>query len=127
MCMQSTNVRPYQRWHWAGDEIAYDTVILASRRVPDSKKRYPIDIREYLSIEGNAVVRDHLEKLWERLPKPQQVQFSSRKPGDFDFRARKVTEYVGALRYIPSGRRFDDWLFPDETLASGGGDCEDLA
>jgi hypothetical protein len=24
-------------------------------------------------------------------------------------------------------RRPDDWLFPDETLAQGGGDCEDLA
>lgn len=127
MCMQSTHVRPYQRWHWAGDEIAHDTVILASRRIPGTKKRYDIDIREYLSIEDNAVIREHLERLWERLPKPQQGQFTSRKPGAFDLRARTVSGYVGALRYMHSGRKFDDWLFPDETLANGGGDCEDLA
>lgn len=127
MCMQSSQVRPYQRWHWAGDEIAHDTVIRASRKIPGTNNRYEIDIREFLSIEGNAVIRKHLGRLWERLPKDQQVQFVSRDRHAFDFRARKVTEYVGALRYVHSGRRFDDWLFPDETLANGGGDCEDLA
>jgi Transglutaminase-like superfamily len=39
-----------------------------------------------------------------------------------------VAEYVGSnLSYRPTGRNFDEWLFPDETLALKAGDCEDLA
>jgi len=128
MCMQFTPVRPYQRWNWGGDEIVSDTVIPASRTIPGTrKKRYDIDIREYLSIQDNAVIRAHWHRLLDRLPQAEQARLTSRKEGTFDFRARKVAEYVGGLRYRPVGRRFDEWLFPDETLAQGGGDCEDLA
>ena len=37
MCMQMTGLRPYQKWHWAGDEIVYDAVIPAARRIPNTK------------------------------------------------------------------------------------------
>lgn len=106
MCMQVTGVRPYQRWHWGGDEIVYDPIIPASRTVPGTKRaRYPIDIRQYLSIEGNAVIRGALSKLQDGLSLKEQTRFGSRQPGAFDFRARKVVEFVGSrIRYRRSAR-----------------------
>jgi hypothetical protein len=128
MCLQPSAVRPYQRWHWAGDEIVPDPIIPASRVVPGTgKKHYPIDIREYLSIEDNAVIRHTLRRLVRGLKGTGKARFFSRHRGAFDFRALTVASLVGGLAYVPSGRGFDHWLFPDETLANGGGDCEDLA
>ncbi len=126
--MQATAVRPYQRWHWAGDEIVNEPVVPASRVVPGTtRKRYPIDIREYLSTAGNAVVRDALRRLVRGLKPAEKARLYSRRPGAFDFRAATVASFVGRMRYLPVGRAFDNWLFPEETLANGGGDCEDLA
>lgn len=129
MCMQKSAVRPYQKWRWGGDEIAYSPVIPAARRVAGSRRRgYPIDIREYLSIDGNAVVRRWLEQeVLGKLRKAEQLRFLFRSRGAFDFRAETIRQAMGRLRYRPGGRGFDAWLFPDETLHVGGGDCEDLA
>ncbi len=129
MCMQKSAVRPYQKWRWGGDEIAYSPVIPAARRVAGSRRRgYPIDIREYLSIDGNAVVRRWLEQeVLGKLKKAEQLRFLFRTRGAFDFRAETIRQAMGRLRYRPGGRGFDEWLFPDETLHVGGGDCEDLA
>jgi hypothetical protein len=69
MRMQVNAVRPYQRWNWTGDEIVHNSTIPAARRVPNSRTtRYPIDIREFLSIEDNAVVRSWLQALISKLP-----------------------------------------------------------
>jgi hypothetical protein len=127
--MQMTGLRPYQKWHWAGDEIVYDAVIPAARRIPNTKRRiYPIDIRGFLSIESNAVLRHALHQMIGRLTAEDARRFFDRKPGSFDFRAQVVKEFLSAeVRYIRSARGFDEWLFPEETLARGGGDCEDLA
>jgi hypothetical protein len=124
-----SQVRPWQRWNWAGDEIVRNPIIPASRSVPGTRRvRYPIDIREYLSTEENAVVRDALHRLIDRLSPADRARFASRKPGAFDFRKDVLVRYVGGLAYRPIDRhRLDQWLFPDETLAQGGGDCEDLA
>ncbi len=129
MCMQFTGVRPYQRWHWAGDEIVYDPIVPASRTIPGTKRaRYPIDIRQYVSIEGNAVIRGALTELRESLPPGGQTLFGSRQPGAFDFRARSIAEFVSRrIAYRRSTRQLDQWLFPEETLALRRGDCEDLA
>ncbi|MBZ5589903.1 MAG: transglutaminase-like domain-containing protein [Acidobacteriia bacterium] len=126
--MQASAVRPYQCWHWAGDEIVQEPIIPASRKVPGSRKnRYEIDIREFLSTETNAVVRNRLRELASKLPTDEKVLFRSRTRGGFDLRARRIAEYVGGLAHLRRGRAAREWLFPDETLANGGGDCEDLA
>jgi hypothetical protein len=127
--MQMTGLRPYQKWHWAGDEIVYDAVIPAARRIPNTnRKNYPIDIREFLSIESNAALRHALQRLIERLSAEDARRFSSRTPGSFDFRAHTIQKFLSEeVRYLRSTRGFDEWLFPEETLARGGGDCEDLA
>jgi hypothetical protein len=127
--MQMTGVRPYQKWHWAGDEIVHDAVIPAARRIPNTRRRsYPIDIRGFLSIESNAVLRQALHRIIDRLTAEDARRFFDRQPGSFDFRARAVKKFFSEeVRYIRSARGFDEWLFPEETLARGGGDCEDLA
>ena len=131
MCMQSSSVVPYQRWHWAGDEIVHETSIPASRPLPGvrQRKRYPIDIREFLSIEGNAVVRRELGTLFKRLSDGERLRFLARARGNFDFRAERVLAFFRRRQrfMVADRRRFDDWQFPEETLARGGGDCEDLA
>ena len=128
MCLQSSAVRPYQQWRWAGDEIVHSPVIPAARRPAGSRKRgYDIDIREYLSIVNNTVVSRWLHSFVETLPTTDQLRFLYRAAGSFDFRADMVVRSFGTLRYIHSRRSFDQWLFPDETLSLGGGDCEDLA
>jgi hypothetical protein len=130
MCMQVSEVRPYQKWHWAGDEIVFDPTIPASRRLPTGcrrKVRYPIDIREFLGIAGNAVVKQALHRWVDALPVGDQQRFFQSRPGNFDFRAYQMRELVGKMKYIPAGRAFDAWQFPEETLALAGGDCEDLA
>src|SRR5262249_50113921 len=49
----------------------------------------------------------------------------------FDFRTDTILHFFGTLRYLKSHNQTryspDAWLYPDETLAQGGGDCEDLA
>lgn len=129
MCMQKSAVRPYQKWRWGGDEIAYSPVIPAARRVAGSRRcGYPIDIREFLSIEGNAVVRRWLEQeVLGKLKRADQLRFLFRTRGAFDYRAEVIRAAMGRLRYKPGKRNLDAWLFPDETLHVGGGDCEDLA
>jgi hypothetical protein len=93
------------------------------------RKRYPIDIREFLSIEGNAVVRHELGALYKRLRGEERLKFLARDRGNFDFRAEHVLRFFRRrVRFLEAGRRsFDAWQFPEETLARGGGDCEDLA
>ncbi|UCF83548.1 MAG: hypothetical protein JSV50_20665 [Desulfobacteraceae bacterium] len=128
MCMQSTSVRPYQKWRWSGDEIVADPIIPAARKVPGTKKtHYDIDIREYLAMEGNAVVREKLREISLSLSEKDRERFLARKAGSFDFRARTILAFVSKLKYIGSKRKADEWFFPEETLANGGGDCEDLA
>ncbi len=128
MCLQSSAVRPYQQWRWSGDEIVHSPVIPAARRPAGSRQRgYDIDIREYLSIQSNTVVSTCLHAFLNTLPASEQLRFLHRSEGSFDFRADMVVRSMAKLRYIRSRRNFDQWLFPDETLSLGGGDCEDLA
>lgn len=131
MCLQTSAVQPWYTWNWSGDEIVYNPIIPASRTIPGKTKRYPIDIREFLTTTNNAVVSQAVGRIIHALPASEQSLFRSHSRGSFDFRADKVAEFVGGLRYMAKanrvGRGPDAWLFPGETLAQGGGDCEDLA
>jgi hypothetical protein len=126
--MQATAVRPYQKWRWSGDEIVIDPIVPAARKVPGTNKTgYDVDIREYLSTEGNAVLRATLREIVASLSERDRVTFLKRERGAYDFRVRTLLNYVSQLNYIPSKRKADAWFFPEETLANEGGDCEDLA
>jgi len=133
MCLQVSSVLPWHDWNWSGDEIIHKPVIPACRPIPGARKgnRYPIDIREYLTTANNAVVSDTLATMAKELPPGEEALFRSHARGSFDFRADKVAQFFGRLRYLKSYNRTrhspDAWLYPDETLAQRGGDCEDLA
>jgi hypothetical protein len=131
MCFQTSNIVTTTRKSWDGDEIVRP-VIKAARYVPMTRKRYDIDIREFLSNASNAVVLEKCRDAMDMLPTSEaQALVRSHKPGAFDLRVRAVCNYLAqTLKYKrrrTAERGPDQWLFPDETLASGGGDCEDHA
>src|ERR1051326_7621219 len=101
MCLQKSSVAPWDSWNWAGDKIVPTPIVNASRPVAGTKKRYDIDIREFLTTVNNAVVHEHLGKLTDSLPANEQALFRSHSPNSFDFRADKVVEFVSQLKYIP--------------------------
>ena len=118
MCMQSNGVRPVQKWRWAGDEIV-SPAIPASRKVPGSKiARFPMDVRGFLAIEHDAVVRSFLQdKIIAPLPSAvAREKFWRDGQGNFDFRIGAIKRAFQALNYLNGGRRFDAWQFPEETL-----------
>ena len=133
MWLQVSSVLPWHDWNWSGDEIIHKPVIPACRPIPGPPNgpKYPIDIREYLTTADNAVVSDKLTGLIEELPPAEQALFRSHTRGSFDFRTDKIAQFFSTLRYLKSYNKTrycpDAWLYPDETLAQGGGDCEDLA
>ncbi len=128
MCMQLCGIRPYQRWNWSGDMILHDTIIPASRKVPGTQiSRYDIDIREFVSIGGNSVIRKTLHEITDKWSNHDKLLFFVRGTDGFDFRADRIFDWFSNFDYIKSKRRFDQWLFPEETLAQNGGDCEDLS
>jgi hypothetical protein len=131
MCFQTADVVTSTRKSWEGDEIVNRPIIRAARFVPGTKKRYDIDIRQFLSNSSNAVVIESTRAALEQLSTLEEHSLvRSSRPGAFDLRVRAICGYLGrTLRYKVkrSDRGPDQWLFPDETLANGGGDCEDLA
>ena len=131
MCLQISAIKPWDSWNWDGDEIVHRPIIPASRTIPNTKKRYAIDIREFLTTTDNAVVSEKLGELIHSVSPSDQACFRSHARGSFDFRADTIMQSFRQLRYLhranQTGRGPDAWLYPDETLAQGGGDCEDLA
>jgi hypothetical protein len=133
MCLQISLIKPWNDWNWNGDEIVHKPIVPASRPIPGRKNRtrYDIDIREYLTTANNAVVSKRLGRVLAQLSPVAQSQFRSKAAGSFDFRADTLLESFSDIRYLSqanlTGRLPDAWLYPDETLAQGGGDCEDLA
>ena len=128
MCLAVSNVRSEAQWNWDGDFIVHNPVIPASRYVPGTKKKYRVDIREFLTSEHNAVMKQAIESIRDSLPGDEKAFFSSHERGSFDFRLRKVTSYISKnVKYEPGTRNMDEWMFPEETLAKESGDCEDRA
>lgn len=136
MCMQRTQVRRVQGINWDGDEIVYDPVIPAQRTIPVAGKAlYEIDVRQFLAIEGNAVLRGAVEKMSAGLSDEMKAFFHSHTPGSWDFRVDVVRDFMRTLQYRQLRdrrakfvtRALEAWLFPEETLSLGFGDCEDLS
>ncbi|MFZ1730864.1 MAG: transglutaminase-like domain-containing protein [Bacteroidota bacterium] len=124
--------------------IVHDCVVPSARPVVGTTNSlYEIDVREFLTSEKNAVVKQVLRRDMRRMLDdasriPAEAPlfgvyrsawefFQSSDQGSFDFRARAVQQFVAqAVRYRRDPRR-DTWQFPDETLRLGRGDCEDIA
>jgi hypothetical protein len=122
--------------HWEGDKIVQDPVIPAQRTIPVAGKTlYEIDIRQFLTIAGNAVLRGALERMCGGLNDAQRALFLSRGQGSFDLRADVIRDFMRTLQYRQlrdrtvsrASRPLEAWLFPEETLSLGFGDCEDLS
>jgi hypothetical protein len=129
MCLITSGVLPTSGWNWAGDAIVNNPTVRRGRRIPGTSKEFAIDIREYLAAPQNSVIRDAVSELVSALPSEQRGLVTSSHPNAFDTRACAVLDFLARkVKYIPRrGDSYDTWMFPDETLANGGGDCEDLA
>jgi len=128
MCLTLSNVITTGRWNWEGDEIVYRPIIRGVRKTPNKKRLYDIDIREFLNTKDNEVVASTIGRAVDQLRPAGQALFRSHRPGSFDYRVQVISKYFFEhLRYIPGKRDYDYWLFPDETIAERGGDCEDRA
>lgn len=130
MCIILSNIKGNSQWNWDGDSVAFDTIIKAMRYVPEvgvSKQRYDIDIREFLTSQSNALMHRALNEIADGIVPENRYKLFIREKGAFDYRAQKVLEYVTTkIKYKKrKSRNFDAWLFPDETISLGYGDCED--
>jgi hypothetical protein len=133
MCLATTNLRATERWNWDGGKIIQGPVVPSSRPVAGVRgsKSYPIDPREFLVTDRNAVMGDALHhgvRDFVEARSPGGWAFlQSHEEGSFDFRATMITAFLtGRIRYR-SAKRDDPWRFPDETIFLGYGDCEDFA
>ncbi len=129
MCMNLSRISRTFAYNWAGDQIV-SPLVSAARRVPGNKSTsLSIDVREFLAIDHSAEVgKFFFEQIVEVLPCEERERFFFGKPGNFDYRMHRVIEAFGKFHYLPvKGRGREEWLLPAETLANGGGDCEDLS
>ena len=131
MCLSASNVKAAAQWNWEGDTIIHDPIIRACREVLGTKKRYDIDIRDFVISRDNAVLSRAVGEIADMLAPNDRTLFFSRQAHSFDLRLRAVTAYLS--KYIAykannnAKRHYDYWLFPDETLRMRSGDCEDRA
>ena len=129
MCLNLSRICRTYPYNWAGDQIV-SPLIPAARRVPGSKSTsLDMDVREFLAIEHSAEVRNFFfNKIIKNLPCQERDRFFIGGKGNFDFRMLRVIEAFGNFSYLEiksTGR--EEWLLPAETLANGGGKCEDLS
>lgn len=109
-------------FHWGGDVIFRDTLLPNKRFVIGSPDE-PVatDIREWLRPAESRVMVETLARI-PCLPR-------AKRPGDYDRRALRIWGWVAAqvrYDYDRDRRGYDDfWLFAEESLSLGVGDCED--
>ena len=112
-------------YHWEGDLIIQNTVMKNKRFVIGGlNKPIDTDIREWISLEDNNVMKEILRDLEDKKLLP-----TTRKPGDFDKRAIAIWNDVAEkIKYVHDSERQekeDFWLFPPEISKLCEGDCED--
>jgi len=76
MCLQISLCQAWDSWNWDGDEIVHRPIIRLAHH-SQTKKRYPIDIREFLTTTDNAVVGENLGELIHGLSPSDQSSFRS--------------------------------------------------
>ncbi|MGB4653556.1 transglutaminase domain-containing protein [Methanothrix sp.] len=109
--------------NWAGEAIIRDTIVYDKRAVVGCTGiLIPTDIRDWLSHTRSKVIARALQEIG--LP-------VSRDSGTFDMRTWLIWDYVTrSIDYVTDKSAFgleDLWLFPEETLILGKGDCEDTS
>lgn len=132
MCIENSRIRRMRRWNWDGEQIIHESIVPSSRPIVGHQKGgYDIDVREFLVSEKNATMRRTLEKDVKKfiggLQGASWEHFTSRDPGAFDLRVHVITQFVSEKIKYRSSAGLDPWQFPDETLKSRSGDCEDRA
>ena len=131
MCLATTPIAGVASGLWENAAVVFDTIVPSQRPVVGGKRRYDIDVRQFVVTENNAVLRRTLhaevEAYAASLDPDGRERLRERGPGCFDFRARAVVGWVlRTIRYAAKDGR-DPWQFPDETLTLRRGDCEDIA
>jgi hypothetical protein len=120
MCLSASNVKAAAQWNWEGDTIIHDPIIRACREVLGTKKRYDMDIRDFIISRDNAVLSRAVGEIADMLDPDDRTLFFSRQRHSFDLRLRAATHYLSEhIAYEAkenAGRSYDYWLFPDETL-----------
>lgn len=129
MCRIHDFLEQKKMYNWDGDRIIYNSTIANTRSISNSNVKYEIDIRELLLAEHNTVVKSAIQEIKDKLSHKVYEKFNERKEGSFDFKVRIIKEFVEqSIEYKQRvKKKFDAWLFPDETLTLGFGDCEDRA
>jgi hypothetical protein len=101
MCFPMSNVITTTHRSWEGDEIVNRPIIRAARYVPGTRKRFDIDIREFLLSDSNAVGLERCREALDALPSAEERTFvRSTQRGAFDLRVRAVCSYLSQnVRY----------------------------
>ncbi len=129
MCLSHFNITGIDKWKWDGDAIVQNPIIPSIKSISGSKSKYDLDIRQFLVISDNAVIRRVLNEISSKLKQTELSIFHSRLPGSFDFRVKIVLDYISKnISYkLNDNKNLDEWQFPEETITLKSGDCEDRA
>ena len=116
MCLAASNLNNLGSWNWDGDVIVFDTKVPSARPVVGrngTKYEYPIDVREYLVTDKNAVMRCTLGgdiKDYIREVKGDFDLFNARKERAFDVVGAADTAVSSRLAHGAAGR--GDFIAP---------------
>ena len=128
MCRTHQHLVNSNLWDWDGNRIEPNTIIPKCRKISGTHTSYNVDIREFITSIENKIIKNTLEKIYEKLPPVHKAKFISRKEDSFDFRVDVIKEYISKqITYQNRIGEFDSWLFPGETITLKKGDCEDRA
>jgi Transglutaminase-like superfamily len=129
MCKTHTLLEIGSSYNWDGDCIVHDTIVPRTRQVVGTKLEYELDIRELLLTDKNALIRKVVDsQIKKKLPAKILHKFVSKEAGSFDFRMSIVQDFIeNNIGYMIPKKKSDPWMYPEETLKLGYGDCEDRA
>ena len=94
MCLVTHALNNPTSYNWEGDEIIYDPTIFAMRYIPNTRKRYNLDIRKFIDPEDNVVIKNFLERAVEHIPSEKKNLFFSNNRGSYDYKVEVITEFI---------------------------------